>query len=501
MVFRGAIWIDEGFYFQAASDAARGLLPYRDVFYHRLPLLPALYGPLVAVSGHSLLAGRALSALLCAGTAFLVWRTCNKLLNPWAGLLGAAMLILNPWAIYYFSTFSGYALEALLITAAFSRLLTDPDSAMSWVVATVLLGCVVLERYPLDYMVIVAGSVLAVAWIRSDHLNRRRIVGATLVAGGLLLVFWFAAPRAAQTVWYDTFTFNRDQWSNQEEFGVLPKTMSLSYELVARVRTEARVLRIFLAPILLMVAGLVAWGLQRGERGGRAVIGASGRAVLLAGASFVLANEAFYALFLTNSPVQRLYGLPVAVIVGSVAVGEVWRQTTDVRAKRLIGALAVLVVCFTAVAQEAPPLRTRGKSEPAFLADIGKAVARLTSPDQVVLSFNSTIPPVAARTGVKGLEMGYYTFAPSWSESKAREHGTLNVSMLEEMIRQRAAGAIVLDSALFFDEIHMGAMLNPYRKEIVGLVHQNYVLARRFIADQGQFPGTTEIYVPAQRVH
>ncbi len=494
-IVRGSIWIDEAFYLYASDETARGLLPYRDYFYHRLPLTPAIYGPLVAIFGRHLIVGRILSGLFCLGLLALVWRTAARLSGRRAALLATALIAFLPWGIYSYITFTTYALEGLLIAGAFFCFATDTGNGARWAVASGLLLLAVADRYPLDFVGVTATLLIGAAWYRGDRTTRAWVLGSVLALAVLLLAFVLFRPVDAHAVWFQTFLFNRAQWDNQREFGVIPP-MRLLDEFWLRVAKEARTLRRFFAPALLLTAGIVAWTATLGKAAPR-----SGHRVpwwvVVGGAGFVLASEAFYSLFLGNSPVQRLYVLPVAAVVAAITTVEAWDRIADPVARRLVAALVLVMIPLAAVTQAAPPVRVRGLSEIDYLASVGAAVARATPAGGVVLAFNPGIPGAAARDGMRGLEMGYYTFAPTWSDAQVRGTGMLNLATLREWIEQRRASAIVLDSAVFFGDRDMALMAVPYRAGLLELIRRHYVLRERLVPDHNQFPGATEIYVPA----
>ena len=94
---------DEGFYMYASRLVASGNIPYRDFFYPQMPLLPFVYGILIAIMGPSWEACRMLSALFAAGTGtllvLLVLRSQGRAYALAAGLLFISSVFVFPWYV------------------------------------------------------------------------------------------------------------------------------------------------------------------------------------------------------------------------------------------------------------------------------------------------------------------------------------------------------------------------------------------------------------------
>jgi hypothetical protein len=490
-VFRGAVWIDEGFYLYAAVRLADGISPYGGYFYHRLPLHPGLYS-LSQVLGPSLIAGRLLSAVLCGSLAFIVWRTAGKLSGIWAANAALAMFVINPWAAYHYAAFAGYALEGLLLTLAFACFCVAREKPSQFLAAVGCTALLILERYPLDYVVCLFALLLIVAAVRLDRRGRLSIAGilAVFIAVVLLLPTVTGAP--LRDIFYQTFTFNRNQNAEAVAFGTISASRSLFDGFAERLQTESRLARIMFAPLLLLIAGLCAspWPASVvSERGARI------RWAVLGALVVIVTNEVFYLLFAGASPVQRLYVYPLLTIIAATVMAELRTRNPQSALPALATALVAAAVILVPLIEETAPIRMRGQSEVAVLESIASATRAALPKGERLLTFNPAIAGAAGVPGFDGLEMGFYAFAPTWSTARATATRRMNVVILDSIIRHALPGAILLDESLFYNERHTGAMLNPYRASIRKLIEDNYVLARVVTPERHQYPGRTEVWV------
>ena len=72
-------WTDTNIYFTIGRGMTRGLMPYRDLFDHKGPLLFILYALGAAISDTSFIGVFALEALSLAAAVYAGWRTITLL--------------------------------------------------------------------------------------------------------------------------------------------------------------------------------------------------------------------------------------------------------------------------------------------------------------------------------------------------------------------------------------------------------------------------------------
>lgn len=117
LVFHRLVDSDEGFYLYISKLIfTEGTVPYRDVFYQQMPLLPYCYGAWMKVFGFGWESGRSLSAVLAALIGTLIFlhvrRATGRFLFAFAALLLYAM---NLSVLLFFLTAKTYALSTALL--------------------------------------------------------------------------------------------------------------------------------------------------------------------------------------------------------------------------------------------------------------------------------------------------------------------------------------------------------------------------------------------------
>jgi hypothetical protein len=144
---------DEGTYLLVARRVMEGALPFHDIFYPQMFLLPYLYGAWMEAVGYSWYAGRALSALLTVALGWLLHAEVRRLTGRTAlAWLAAASLALNSLALGWFPLVKTYPAATLLLMAAVAALMRDGPAARP-LLAGLLLGLAIDIRLYLACLV------------------------------------------------------------------------------------------------------------------------------------------------------------------------------------------------------------------------------------------------------------------------------------------------------------------------------------------------------------
>jgi hypothetical protein len=136
---------DEGTYLLVSRLVVEGQLPYHDVFYPQMYLLPYVYGLWMKLVGYSWYAARLLSALFCVGVGLLVCRQVTRLSGsrPW-GLGAGVLFACSSYVFAWYPLVKAYALATFLILAAYAVLSTR--SRWRWAASGLLIGLAVACR-------------------------------------------------------------------------------------------------------------------------------------------------------------------------------------------------------------------------------------------------------------------------------------------------------------------------------------------------------------------
>lgn len=112
------LWLDETFSAEAASAGVRAVVQMFRTSDGNMLLYHLLLCPWVRLFGDGEAAARAPSAICAVLTIPLVGRLGRRLIGPWPGALGAAVLAANPFFIGYGQEARAYTLEVLVVVAA-----------------------------------------------------------------------------------------------------------------------------------------------------------------------------------------------------------------------------------------------------------------------------------------------------------------------------------------------------------------------------------------------
>jgi tetratricopeptide (TPR) repeat protein len=157
--------------------------------FYQTPLYPYLLAAIYTAAGHSLMAVRAIQAVLGAAACVLLGIAGRRFFSERVGLTAAAMLAIYPWAIFSDGLIQKSSLDAFLITAILASLavfLFSPH--WRWLMAAGLaLGAFSLNRetgrllYP-----------LVIFWLftyfRRDHARRARLIWSAVFTTAVAVV-------------------------------------------------------------------------------------------------------------------------------------------------------------------------------------------------------------------------------------------------------------------------------------------------------------------------
>jgi 4-amino-4-deoxy-L-arabinose transferase-like glycosyltransferase len=426
-VFALDVSSDEGFYAQGARRAAAGLVPYRDFGYSQGPVVPYVNGAAMALPGFSLITQRLADALwgvLQMGVLMLLAARLGDLL---AGRVAAAILLLSLHWVENLTLGNTYALGGLFVALAALAFVSIENRHLR-LAAT--LACGVLAagcRLSLAPF----GAVLAVALVFRDRRTSFAALAAALGAAFSLGVFGpFLLADAESTLFW-----------------------TIRYHLATAIdrRGAPSLLEAFsLAPAvaLLAVLALAVW--RRENAPGTT---AGDARVLFAAA---LATAA------ANLAVRSPYGGYVTPVAGVLAVAG---------ARIVLGALPArrsLLAFGLALAAAAGAAFFRPELKPSALDDVARAAAFVRTHTPPSARIACTLPEVALEAGrdvLPGLEMGKFGFTEEMTPERAARLRLTHASALEEALRARTVGAVVLSQMKNWNFGWSAPSLRPTSKE------------------------------------
>ncbi|HET9728411.1 MAG TPA: glycosyltransferase family 39 protein, partial [Acidimicrobiia bacterium] len=209
---RSNLWLDEAL----TVNVAR--LPLRDLataLKHdgAPPLHYALLHVWMRVFGTGNVAVRSLSGLCMAGAVVVIYFVARRFAGREVGLLAAAVMAINPYAIRYATETRMYGLEILLVTLgilAVQRVVERPTWGRAAVFG-VIVALLVYTQYWAFYLVPVVGALFVWMWYRNDG----RVAATRLLVAGAVGLLAFVP-------WLPVFFYQRAHTGTPWGTPVLP---------------------------------------------------------------------------------------------------------------------------------------------------------------------------------------------------------------------------------------------------------------------------------------
>ena len=98
---------------------------------------------------------------------------------------------------------------------------------------------------------------------------------------------------------------------------------------------------------------------------------------------------------------------------------------------------------------------------------VANEIEKHTPLDGAILSFSPVFIGQANRRVVKGLEMEYASFFPTYSTDKALEYNLINLNLLKDNIINKSPAAIVLTENRFFRDLGYSNIIKPFNITII----------------------------------
>ena len=403
---------DEGFYAQAAFRAASGLVAYRDFGYSQGPVVPYVNGAAMAFAGFGLLPQRLLGAAQGVLQMAVLMLLAVRLGDLLAGSVAAALLLLSPHWVENLTLGNTYALGGLFVALAalaFAGIEAPrPRLAVTLACGVLAAGC----RLSLAPFGAILAFALVAGRVRDERLAFAGLAAA-LGAGYTLAVYgpFLLADREATLFWLVRFHLasvirRRGAPSLEEAFVLAP------------------------AAALLAAAVLALW---RRSRAADVRAGAA-RALFAAALATAAAN------LLVRAP----YGGYVTPVTGVLAVAGARLLLGALPERRSVAAAAAVLLAAAGALVFRPALR------PSALDDVARAAAFLRAHTESSARVACTLPEVALEAGrdvLPGLEMGKFGFTEEMPPEEATRLHLAHASVLEEALRARTVGAVVLSQS------------------------------------------------------
>jgi len=425
---------DEGYYTLAASLVSDGKLPYVDFFYPQMPLLPFAYGPWTSVFGESWFGARSLSVLCAAGTGLLLYRHAS---GRWRsrplGLLAVALYASSMLVLTWMTVVKTYPLSTLILVGAF--VLADrpdlPQTPRRWLASGLLLGV------GLDARLLFAATVpvFLLYALRATPGAAGRRLAAAHVAGlglGLIPALALAAPDPRR-FYFDNLGYHSVR-SPGGMFGSLTDKLEVFGELLVDYPQ-------FTILLIAAVAAVVV-----GRR--------SGDAFPL---SYTLAGALAVAGLAPNPPFTQDFSTIVPFMVcgalGLVASVPMERAGAWPRRAAVAALVAYLAVPLVQLPRNASGGFLGGGDfvadafRPSNVRRVTESIDEHSSPGQQVLAFWPGHLFGSEAEPVPGFEDDFATqgvINAGYSEEKARRYDLASPRFLDDLVRRRGVGLVVI---------------------------------------------------------
>lgn len=462
LIFFGKENVDEGYYQIVARQTSLGDLPYRDYIYVQTPLFPIVYGMAFKLFGTSFAFARGFSGFL-GFIAFLVCViTARRLGGDQAGAVTAALIVCQPFTLYFLMIIKLYALTGLCVALAVFFLCSQYPLRFPAAAACLALGTA--TRMTLAPTI---PLIIAIAAFRSRSV-RMTLLTATvciILLTGILLPFFLLAP---ETFLYDVFTYHFEK-----------ESFSLLRQISHRLDSLFKLSNIYFLPLLLFFSttlyrfrfrtdpSALPEARHPGERDAGLVL------LIIILFHFTAQAPYIYRYLAMLAPA-------VCILIGTETAR--FRSLIPTHLKAPINGMIWGACLLTLIARGHVDFSFRDGGAFVQLSRVAARIKSLVPPEKPILTFNNSVAVEANREVVRGDEMNVLTYDPAWPRERCEKFVILNLEMLESLIQSRTFGAILMtpysflgNFPRFFNPGEIGA-----RPRILKAIEENYMQLTEF---------------------
>lgn len=423
----GRIFLDAGFYLDAARRVMQGEMPYRDFFYVQGPVYPYVYGLPLQWLGLNVFHARLLSLFWGVLALLLAARTAYRNGGGTTGaVIALAALATVPAHAYFFTAVKLYALAGFFLMAAFDVLSRPRPGTARYAAAAVLAILAAATR-----LTLVPAAVLLILTVIVHSVKYRRtipwtaLVAAGVSAAALSLPFLIADREA---VLYNLIGIHTSAASGPYLF-----SFAKQIRVLAKLVVFYPLLSIGFAGIVIAVfKGRLRWkqfGLMDGAM--LAVIGTVTAAHL--SANWFSMGYQSVLMPLTAAWIGGLLGRSM----GFRGIG---------RTSLVLAAAAALVAGAAGWRQHVWRFDVSAMRSLAF---IGEVIEKQVPPSRTVAACNAVFALQAHRRPTGAFGGAPFTYTPRWDDATCRRYGGMNNRMIIDLIQRREPGALLFESDSF----------------------------------------------------
>ncbi len=493
-IYHCRFWNDENWYYHGALLFSKGMYPYIDFFYHRLPLHIELYGTLFKIFGASFLTGRIISLVFFILLINIQALVVYKLFSNIQSIILSYTSFLIPMGLYSFLTNTTYSLNALLRTLSLLVLLSSWQK--HWKVFWFLLinFFLISNRYLVDYqtMFILGLVIILCIKFRKDFAILGAIFAATFI--GLCYIFKYSIFFGDINIFFDTIRFNIDQSSvkidNKNLSSIVRTFLNLRFEEFDSLYPY-NILAFFSMGYLAF-----SWLKDKKNKENYEKKLSSEHTVAFSYVSImILLSFSFYYQTIADYPPTKLYTFPFIMILCLALINKLMDQSGPRTPNVFI--LFFLLFLGAPLASTGEFLKTNYfQSDLAIIRKVGAKINSYTHNQRgVMLSFT---PVLANETIINEprLNMEMYAFKPSLDETFVETHHLANEKILKNNIEAKKYSIIVLEEGRFFAQKNMSKVIAPYIPTLMESITRNYELKEEI--STGDFMKSLQLYLPKQ---
>jgi len=495
--FLGDFWTDENWYFSCSSLVAKGLLPYKDFFFHHNPLFLFVYAVPQYFWGPNFVLARLTSVFFSIVIFVLTVRLASKFGGKFGGVFAASILSINPYYCFKLSQIAYHPLQTTIVMLFFTFLFSKLKDSIKYPFSAFLLGLIVCIRFTTDYVSILFLAFLS--FIIVKYRSQKIIAIGSFLAGIIpILVFYLLALYYAKDRFiFDTITYSLKLPNFFKSFGVFTDyDFVFPRPLIVKLRSFAVIIENFYASFMLLF--MVLFYHLKNFRLNKKFLKdfLKQNTMLIVGLIFIFSNFVFYLIPSQISAVFYTFTFPLFAVLIGIGTKDIIFRMRDKDARNVLCFMVVLILVFSIfIGGREVVVKRWENSDVRFMIKAAKRIQSISKRDEQIFSFSPALVTLANRNIALNLTMEVWMVFPPWDTAKSKKLGIVNIEMIQDALNNQKPELLVFQRpGRLEDDGGAGRLLKNYRESLMRAIANNYSLIETIYRNSFYKADKIEIY-------
>ena len=487
---------NEGYYSIYPSLIMDGKLPYKDFFYHRLPLLPFLFVPAIYLPFFKLLSFRLLNVVFILFSYWIASKIAFSITkSKWTKHMVIFVTITSLYPNSFFITAQSYASFAMFLLIGIwlvTQFSNSKNQYLNPILAGLSFNIALGVRFGPDPLIISIPLVCILCIIFNFERKKFKILlSSFLIFQILIFLVCFAIDK--DSFFWGVYVWPFKVLSYLEENGVFFVKSSLKY-ILTKYEFILQLFKNYLPILITLLIGFAFSDLSLNNIIKKFKINESNY-IWVISSIIIFIDYLFFLLPFSSGIMQFSYVFPLLCSIACSFFVIGYKVKKDSMNINFIYAFCIFIMFLGLIGDInlSASFRTPG-SDISIIGELGSEIKKLNKNNKKMVAFAPILAVESEMDLYQGFEFGAFGFFPKWDRERCEKYNLFNLDMLFESINSPNTDIFIMSNRLMNENLGLGKIFIPYREKIMEEVNNNFKLIRTFHYTDDVGLGPIKIY-------